>query len=170
MSSKAAYFPEALGRAAEVPETPCGVPEIALQLPVDASEKPVQAPTQNFEASDERLLEQVCDGCKEALGLLFRRHARSIRNVAYRILRDEAEADDLVQEVFLFIFRKAALYDPGKGRAVTWIIHLAYHRAFDRRRHLISRHFYASQDLRDASLHLADKREGLRFHEQSMEG
>jgi len=47
---------------------------------------------------------------------------------------------------------------------------VAYHRAFDRRRYLNSRHFYASQDLKDAGLHLADNREEMPFHEQSMEG
>jgi RNA polymerase sigma-70 factor (ECF subfamily) len=122
------------------------------------------------EISDELLLSQIRDGEKEALALLFRRHARAVRNVAYRILRDEAEADDLVQEVFLFIFRKAALFNSALGTARTWIFNVAYHRAFDRRRYLNSRHFYASQELTETSLHLSDPRKAVLFHEQSMEG
>jgi RNA polymerase sigma-70 factor (ECF subfamily) len=47
---------------------------------------------------------------------------------------------------------------------------MAYHRAFDQRRYLNSRHFYASQELKEAGLHLADKREEIPFHEQSLEG
>jgi hypothetical protein len=85
-------------------------------------------------------------------------------------LRNEAEADDLVQEVFLFIFRKAALFDSSHWAARSWIIHVTYHRAFDRRRYLNSRHFYSCQELDDTAFRLADLREELPFHERSMEG
>jgi RNA polymerase sigma-70 factor, ECF subfamily len=74
--------------------------------------------------SDEFLLACVRDGDRDALGRLFRKHARAVRNVAYRILHSEAEADDLVQEVFLYIFRKAALFSPTQGRAATWILQI----------------------------------------------
>jgi hypothetical protein len=74
--------------------------------------------------SDERLLAQIKNGDKEALGRLFRRHAGTVRNVAYRILRSEGEADDLVQDVFLFIYRKASLFNSAHGRAATWILQI----------------------------------------------
>src|ERR1700727_493382 len=67
--------------------------------------------------SDEELLKAVGNGSKEALGLLFRRHGRVVFNVAWRILRDESEADDLRQEVFLYVFERAQLYDPRKATA-----------------------------------------------------
>ena len=47
---------------------------------------------------------------------------------------------------------------------------MTYHRAFDRRRYLNSRHFYTSQELDDTSFRLADFREELPFHERSVEG
>jgi RNA polymerase sigma-70 factor (ECF subfamily) len=169
MSSEAAYFPDALARTGEVCDGSTSLPEVRARLEGETTEEQAGATTQVSEASDEQLLAQVRDGASEALAFLFRRHARAVRNVAYRILRDEAEADDLVQEVFLFIFRKAALYDRGKGRATTWIIHVAYHRAFDRRRYLNTRHFYASRELKDGGLHLADPRSESSFHEQSLE-
>ena len=169
MSSEAAYFPDALASGAEVREVACDVPEIPARLEGEAIGEQAGAAAQISDASDEQLLAQVRDGGNEALGHLFRRHARAVRNVAYRILRDEAEADDLVQEVFLFIFRKAALYDSAHGKASTWIIHVAYHRAFDRRRYLNTRHFYANQELKDAGPHLADPRRESSFHEQSLE-
>jgi len=112
----------------------------------------------------------VGNGVKKALAILFRRHARAVRNVAHRILRNEAEADDLVQEVFLFIFRRAALFDADQGAARSWIFHVAYHRAFDRRRYLTSRYFYRSHELEETTVRLVDAREELPFHEQSMEG
>jgi RNA polymerase sigma-70 factor (ECF subfamily) len=99
------------------------------------------------ERSDEDLLLQVGNGSKDALSVLFRRHATPVFSVARRILRDAAEAEDLVQELFLFVFQKAALFDPTKGSAASWIIQMAYHRAIDRRRYLGVRHHYDVQDL-----------------------
>ena len=43
---------------------------------------------------------QICDGDIEAMACLFRRHARVVYAIAYRVLRDTSEADDLVQEYF----------------------------------------------------------------------
>jgi len=168
MSSEAAYFPDALARTGEVCEQAAG-PSESLPAPLsNALEE--QAADRLSGVSDEQLLEQVREGGKVALAVLFRRHARAVRNVACRILRDEAEADDLVQEVFLFIFRKAALYNSACGRAATWIIHVAYTRAFDRRRYLNSRRFYSNQELTDAGLQLADPRQEAAFHETTLEG
>lgn len=176
MSSEAAYFPdslastpEALGLGRSAPEVPSECLD-ETQSPIDALARPAASVIEISEVSDELLLEQVRDGAKDALALLFRRHARSVRNAAYRILRNEAEADDLVQEVFLFIFRKAALFDSSHWAARSWIIHVTYHRAFDRRRYLNSRHFYSSQELDDTAFRLADVREELPFHERSVEG
>jgi RNA polymerase sigma-70 factor (ECF subfamily) len=176
MSSEAAYFPDALTKAAEVrgpgyctPETSSGLADKAQSISIVPGENS-ESISQISEVSDESLMEQIRDGAKEAVGVLFRRHARSVRNAAYRILRNEAEAEDLVQEVFLFIFRKAALYDPTHWAARSWIIHVTYHRAFDRRRYLNSRRFYSNQELDDTAFRLADLREELPFHEQSVEG
>jgi RNA polymerase sigma-70 factor, ECF subfamily len=99
------------------------------------------------ESSDEDLLLQVSNGNKEALSILFQRHARTVYNVARRILRDDSEAEDLVQELFLFIFQKAAAYDAAKGEATSWIIQMAYHRAIDRRRYLGFRQHYNGHEL-----------------------
>ncbi|WP_263408849.1 RNA polymerase sigma factor [Terriglobus tenax] len=86
--------------------------------------------------SDEKLIEAVGKGDKAALGVLFQRHGRSVLNVARRILRDEVEADDLRQDVFLYLFERAQLYDAQKSSAVSWIMQITYHRAFNRRKFL----------------------------------
>jgi RNA polymerase sigma-70 factor (ECF subfamily) len=101
---------------------------------------------------DDRLLSRIADADREALSLLFRRHARMVRVLAERILRDRGEAEDLVQEVFLFVFRRAALFDSGKGSARSWLAQVTYHRAIDRRRQLISRHFYSSVEIEEGIL------------------
>ena len=102
--------------------------------------------------SDDRLLSRIAHADREALSLLFRRHARMVRVLAERILRDRGEAEDLVQEVFLFVFRRAALFDSEKGSARSWLAQVTYHRAIDRRRQLVSRRFYSSVELEEAIL------------------
>lgn len=97
--------------------------------------------------SDEDLIARVCERDTEALACLFRRHAGLVRGVALRILRDSSEADDLLQELFLFIHRKGSSFDSSKSSARSWIVQMTYHRAIDRRRYLQSRHFYTRVDL-----------------------
>ena len=99
------------------------------------------------QASDEALMAMLSDGGQDAIGYLFRRHARAIHAVGKRVLRDAMEAEDLVQEVFLYIHRKAALFDKSKGSARSWIVQVAYTQAFLRRRHLKSRCFYSSVNI-----------------------
>lgn len=94
--------------------------------------------------TDELLLAQICEGNCDALALLFRRYAQHVRNAGHRILRDKAEAEDLVQEVFLYIHRKSALYDKTKGSARSWIIQVTYTQALLRRRQLKAQGFYVS--------------------------
>ena len=100
---------------------------------------------------DEELLAAVCDGSREALAVLFRRHARIVRGVAYRVLRDASEADDLLQDIFLLVHRLCKTFDSSKGTARSWILQMTYRRAISRRRYLTSRHFYTRLDLEDAA-------------------
>ena len=95
------------------------------------------------EISDESLLSRIGVGDREALAALFERYARLTRSVAARILRDTTEAEDLVQDLFLYIQRKCGIFDSSKSTARSWIVQMAYHRALDRRRYLQSREFYA---------------------------
>jgi RNA polymerase sigma-70 factor (ECF subfamily) len=97
--------------------------------------------------SDESLLLAAGKGSKEAIGALFQRHGAAVLNVAYRILHDESEAADLRQEVFLYLFQRARLYDARKASAISWIMQITYHRAFDRRRFLTARQHYKVEEL-----------------------
>jgi RNA polymerase sigma-70 factor (ECF subfamily) len=120
--------------------------------------------------SDNFLLERLCAGDHDALAMLFRRYARMVRAVAYRIVSDAAEADDVLQEVFLFIFRKSALFNAARGSARSWIIQVAYHRAIDRRRHLASRNFYSSTELDETLFAVDGPITDAAFYERSIEG
>jgi RNA polymerase sigma-70 factor (ECF subfamily) len=90
------------------------------------------------QASDEALLALLRDEPEEAIGCLFRRYAKAIYVVGRRILRDPMEAEDLVQEVFLYVYKKCYLYDSSKGSARSWLVQIAYTQAFMRRRKLKS--------------------------------
>jgi RNA polymerase sigma-70 factor, ECF subfamily len=97
------------------------------------------------ELTDETLLSLIQAGQKDSLGCLFRRYAPSVRSIGQRILHNGAEADDLVQDVFLYIYRKCALYNPLKGSARGWLIQVAYTQAFMRRRKVNSGGFRSSE-------------------------
>ena len=94
--------------------------------------------------SDEQLLRDIAEGHAESLAILFRRHARPIRHFAKRILRMDTEADDVVQEVFMYLHKKSSIFDPSKGTARSWIFQIAYTQAFLRKRKLKASGFYAS--------------------------
>ena len=60
-----------------------------------------------------------------------------------------SEAEDLLQELFLFIFQKAGTFDPARASAASWIIQMTYSRAIDRRRYLNARHHYNAEELNE---------------------
>jgi RNA polymerase sigma-70 factor, ECF subfamily len=106
--------------------------------------------------SDDLLLTQVRGGSREALAVLFRRYARTVRGIAFRVLRDPSEADDLLQDIFLLIHRLCGTFDCSKGSAQFWILQMTYRRAISRRRYLNSRHFYTRLDLDENELQRVD--------------
>jgi RNA polymerase sigma-70 factor, ECF subfamily len=110
------------------------------------------------EVPDESLLALVSGGDREALATLFLRYARIVRGLAYRVLRDTSEADDLLQDIFLLVHRLCGAYDSSKGSARFWILQMTYRRAISRRRYLTSRHFYNSVDIEDLAETLKDLR------------
>ena len=110
------------------------------------------------ESCDDALIALICQGDQEALASLFRRYARTVRGVAYRVLRDTSEADDLLQEIFLLVQRLSGTFDCSKGSARFWILQMTYRRAISRRRYLTSRHFYTHLDLDQAADRLDDVR------------
>jgi RNA polymerase sigma-70 factor, ECF subfamily len=98
------------------------------------------------EQSNEDLLFEVSKGSKEALSVLFQRHARPLFNLVRHILKDDFEAENLVQELFLFLFQNAQLFGSEKSSVTSWIIQMTHHRAIDRRRYFGGRHHRYSQE------------------------
>jgi RNA polymerase sigma-70 factor, ECF subfamily len=98
-------------------------------------------------ASDDELLLRLEAGDYSAVDPLFDRYATVIFRIGLRTLHDRGEAEDLVQDVFLHLCQKAKGFDALRGSARSWIIQIAYRRAFDRCAYLRRRKFYGGTDL-----------------------
>jgi RNA polymerase sigma-70 factor, ECF subfamily len=99
-------------------------------------------------ASDEELVRRIrAEACPRAMEELFDQYFRLVLSIALRVLRDNGEAEDLMQEVFLEVFRKIDQYDRQRGSVKVWIMQVAYHRSFDRRNYLTARKFYDQREL-----------------------
>ena len=83
---------------------------------------------------DEALMAAVQQERTEGLNELYRRHSPTIRAVISRVLHNEQSVEDLLQEVFLEVWRLAGRYSSEKGKALGWIITLSRRRAIDRLR------------------------------------
>ena len=99
--------------------------------------------------SDESLMAHLQAGHADVLSVVFDRYYRLILSVAMKILRDVGEAEDLMQTVFLEIFKSAAQFDPSRGTLKVWILQYAYHRGMSRRQYLSIRNFYKNSDIAD---------------------
>jgi RNA polymerase sigma-70 factor (ECF subfamily) len=99
------------------------------------------------ELSDEEAISRLKTADSSVLHVLFDRYSRLVLDVGLRVLRDRGEAEEIVQDVFFYVYRKANLFDPSKGLAKAWIVHIAYHRALDRRAYLSRRGFYVGTEI-----------------------
>jgi RNA polymerase sigma factor (sigma-70 family) len=91
-------------------------------------------PSTEQPSGDEELMRQVADGSGEALGLLHRRFARLIFSLAVQSL-DRAAAEDLVQEIFLAVWRNARRFEPERGTLRAWILQITHYRLLNELRH-----------------------------------
>ncbi|KAB2645148.1 MAG: sigma-70 family RNA polymerase sigma factor [Verrucomicrobia bacterium] len=100
------------------------------------------------EPTDEVLMERIQARDDKAIAILYRRHTPLLRSVIGRILNNDCDVDDLLQVVFLEVWRQAAHYDEAKGKALGWIVTLARRRAIDKVR-TMQTYFRAQERLRE---------------------
>ncbi|MEO7166136.1 MAG: sigma-70 family RNA polymerase sigma factor [Spartobacteria bacterium] len=86
------------------------------------------------EASDETLMQAITERHQVALGELYQRYRKTLKAVVARVVHEEAEADDVLQEIFLQIWKEAPNYSAKAGRPLGWVVTLARRRAIDRLR------------------------------------
>lgn len=106
--------------------------------------------------TDVQILRAVADGDEQALGQLYDRYRLILFGLILRILHSQAEAEDVLQEVFLQVWRRASSFDETRGRPFTWLVTLARSRAIDRLRSLGSRDRTATESAREVIDSISD--------------
>jgi len=96
------------------------------------SSDPVPPPPSMGEGpSDVELVRRLGDADGAALSQLYQRFGRPCYSLARRICADEGLAEDVVQEVFLTLWRDPSRFDPARGGFATWLLTLIHHKAVD---------------------------------------
>jgi RNA polymerase sigma-70 factor (ECF subfamily) len=84
------------------------------------------------EVTDEQIMARIQGRDEAALTAMYRRHTPILRTVISRVVHNESDVDDLLQEVFLELWNRAQSYDETKGKVLGWLVTLARRRAIDR--------------------------------------
>ena len=84
--------------------------------------------------SDDVLLEAIRDRNEQAIAALYDRYSRIAFGMAYRVLGERGAAEDVVQEAFLSLWRRAESFETTRGSVRTWLLSIVHHRAIDRLR------------------------------------
>ena len=107
-----------------IPTTSCS--------PLTTRSKPEMVAQTRTELADEALISAMCNGEEWALELLYERYYRYAYSLAYRVVQDSTIAEDIVQEAFLSIWRKASSYQAQYGNVRSWLQAIVHHRALDK--------------------------------------
>jgi RNA polymerase sigma-70 factor, ECF subfamily len=117
---------------------------VSLQLPIGRIERPVlrpyacagngesqQAPPRIDARDDGSLMRRVVVGDLLAFRAIYDRHAAAAHGLAYRMLRERAAAEDVVQEAFIALWRGRHDYRPERGSLRSWLLTITRNRAID---------------------------------------
>lgn len=115
--------------------------------------------------TDAELMNDIRADKHDALEVLFRRYVRLVRSIASGILKDRAEAEDVTQEIFYEIYRKAYLYDPARGSVRVWLLQYVYRRTLRRKAVLRRRAGYAAESIETVDGRVEDCRRRLTLDE-----
>ncbi|HKN84069.1 MAG TPA: sigma-70 family RNA polymerase sigma factor [Pyrinomonadaceae bacterium] len=113
-------------------------------------------PERAQDVHDIELLEAIAAKDEAALGRLYDRYRVILFGLLMRILNNREEAEDVLQEVFLQVWRKATDFDQTRGRPFTWLVTLARSRGIDRLRTLAARERLAEAGARQSSEEISD--------------
>jgi RNA polymerase sigma-70 factor, ECF subfamily len=111
---------------------------------------------EHAQITDVELLKAIAKSDEEALAHLYDRYRVILFGLLVRILTSREEAEDVLQEVFLQVWKRAGDFDEDRGRPFTWLVTLTRSRAIDRLRSLASRARVATAGARDESELVSD--------------
>ena len=104
------------------------------------------------QATEMELLARVGKRDRRSFEQLYERFSGVLFSTAYRVLNDQAAAEDVLQDVFVQIWDKAALYDPARGKPLTWAVTLTRNKSIDRLRSAQRRHRLSEEVEREHSV------------------
>lgn len=81
--------------------------------------------------NDQTLTARLRDHDDAALSEIYARHSRSVFSLSLRVLGDASAAEDVLQEVFLKLWRQPESFDPDRGNLGSWLLSVAHHRSID---------------------------------------
>ncbi len=110
------------------------------------------AESQN-EPSDEALLNAIAGGAVWAMESLYLRYSRILYSLAYRMVADHQVAEDLLQDAFLAVWRRATSYSPQTGAARSWLLSILHHRTIDYLRKVRRQSTIQEASLEEIELH-----------------
>lgn len=92
---------------------------------------------QDFE--DAELVARIVDGDVEALGAIYDRYQRPVYSLCLRVTHDRGAAEEVMQEVFVRLWKSAASFEPGRGRVSAWLLRIAHNLSLNEVRRRSSR-------------------------------
>lgn len=118
------------------------------------------------QADDVKLLHAIAQRDEAALASLYDRYRLILFGLLVRILGSREEAEDILQEVFIQVWRRAADFDEQRGKPFTWLVTLSRSRAIDRLRQLSARDRLATASAQEAPAEASDAAEDAYRSEQ----
>jgi RNA polymerase sigma-70 factor (ECF subfamily) len=110
------------------------VPQPTSQGPGGEAGSPPAGANDDAGGADANLVRAVAAGDRKALAALYHRFSPSLMAVGLRILGERREAEDLLHDVFLEVWRQAAQFDPARGTVRAWLLMRMRSRALDRKK------------------------------------
>jgi DNA-directed RNA polymerase specialized sigma24 family protein len=101
-------------------------------MPRTATHSPVSIEQEAAGRELAAALARIAGGDRNALKLIYRDTAAKLFGVCLRILRDQGEAEDVLQDVYLTVWRRASTFDPRRASPVSWLVAIARNRSIDR--------------------------------------
>jgi RNA polymerase sigma-70 factor (ECF subfamily) len=100
--------------------------------------------------SDAKLLAAISSGNQKALAELIALYGRGLRIFAARFLDSASDAEEVVQEVFVTVWKRAGWFDPDRGKASTWLYKITANRCIDARRRRAFRNLVGLEGVQDS--------------------
>ncbi len=98
----------------------------------DGAHERVPASLEDYETlSDQELLKYVVHRRRQALEVLYQRYSSAVYSLALHMLRDAGAAEEVAQDTFFNVWRRASSYRPDRGKVTAWLFSIEHHRVID---------------------------------------